>query len=52
MEKKLENNLKDSMLKETELFNKKYDSTSCSSNLLKENAYPEIKVVCGKIFKP
>lgn len=46
-EKKLENNLRDQMTKETEEFTKSYDATSCYSVDVQQNGAKEIKLVCA-----
>ena len=51
-EKKLENNLRDTMTKQAESFQKSYDSSSCYSETIIRGGPKEIKNVCSRIFKP
>lgn len=51
-EKKLENNLRDTMTKQTEEFSKSYDANSCYSSEVLEGGPKEIKRVCSQLFKP
>lgn len=51
-EKKLENNLRETMTKQTEEFTKSYDATSCYSVEILQGGPKEIKAVCSQLFKP
>lgn len=51
-EQKLENNLRDTMTKQSEEFSKSYDATSCYSTEVLQGGPKEIKRVCSQLFKP
>lgn len=53
MRKKLENNIRETMMDQTKEFNKNYNSQDCYGEEMKTGDYRQhIKNVCGHLYRP
>lgn len=52
MRKKLENNIRETMMEQTKEFNQNYNSQDCYSDDLKGDYKQHIKNVCGHLYRP
>lgn len=52
LRKKLENNLKDEMMAQTQAFSKHYNSMDCYSDQTFKDGSEGIKRVCGSLYQP